>query len=260
MKAILLCGGKGTRMSNGEEDVPKPMIEIGGKPIVLHLMEYLSRYGVDEFILALGYKANYFKQYFINRRYYEEDIRISPGGEPELLTDRYEKNNFSVSLVDTGEDSLTGTRVRQLKEHVYDQSAFMVCYGDILADVKINELCDKFLLMQKLDRDICGIMTTHKAQSRFGIVESNGNLVSSIKEKPNGHDHINIGFFIFSPKIFEYIPDKNCGIEQEPLSGAVQSGHLYLYEHEGKYQPLDTKKELEVMREMWNSGNAYWRS
>lgn len=261
MKAVLLCGGKGTRMSSNNDDIPKPMVKIGNKPIVVHLMNYLyekSNHTIDEFILALGYKSDYIKHYFIHDFEMNSDIYLNYKRRQKILLDDQPQNSYNIILADTGLDSLTGTRLQRLEKYLSKEKNFMVCYGDILADVDIQLLFKTYHAIMKENPDICGIMTIHEAQSRFGIVEFSENVVTSIKEKPHGHDTINIGFFIFSPEIFSYIPSKNCSIEQEPLTGLISDRRLAVFRHQGQYQPLDTQKELEILNKMFESGKAYW--
>lgn len=256
MQAILFCGGMSTRMGGG--DIPKPMVEIGGQPVVWHIMKHMNHYGIKEFFLALGHSQDYFKDYFIKRLTIDKDVRITKDGNVEYSTEK-NKDNFSINLIDTGESTLTGGRLRRIIPLLNQTDPFfMAAYGDVLSDINIKELIKN---AKKQDKIAC--LTSHRAQSRFGIVtpSEDGTMVESIKEKPIGHDLINIGYFVFKYDIIKYLPDAtmNKSIEEYTLGDLAKEKQLANHEHMGFYQPMDTVKEFNILKGLWDKGEAPWK-
>jgi glucose-1-phosphate cytidylyltransferase len=261
LKAVIFVGGGSTRMGGGE--IPKPMVEIGGHPVVWHIMKYLNHFGIDEFILTLGYKAEVFKNYFIHRQSHSStDILIKSNGE---VVYGGRREPFDIRLVDTGLDTLTGTRLNLVKDYLCGDETFMVCYGDILSNVPVKKMSQGFFSITKSKKAI-GLMTTYTAESRFGIVDlgdkeedSEIYCVKDIAQKPKDHDLINIGFFFFKKQIFSYL-DKYDNIDiEDVLKELVEEKKLFTYKHSGFYQPLDTMKELRILQNTWDEGDAPWK-
>lgn len=252
MKAVILAGGLGTRLGQITETIPKPMVEIGGNPILWHIMNHYSRFGITEFVVALGYKSEVIKSFFINRRNFGSDLRVTLAtGVVENLSPS--SDDWEVDLIETGGDSLTGERLRRLKHLVGDET-FMLTYGDGLSNVNIDSLRSFHLRQNKLVT-----MTAVRPVARFGELTLSGDLVSSFQEKPQLADGwINGGFFVVEPEFLDWIPASNVMLEKEPLELAASRGELAAFKHEGFWQCMDTKRDRDYLNQLWGNGAPPW--
>jgi glucose-1-phosphate cytidylyltransferase len=256
-KVVILCGGLGTRLREETEFRPKPMVEVGGRPILWHIMKIYAHFGLREFVLCLGYKGNVIREYFLNYEAMSNDFTISLGksGRKIEYHGAHEEQDFRISLVNTGADSMTGGRVRRVQPFV-DGDTFMVTYGDGLANVDIGKLMKFHAAHGKL-----ATVTAVRPVSRYGILEIDENdLARRFVEKPQEQGWVNVGFFVFNRKVFDYIDggDKQI-LEQEPLSRLAAEGQLVAYRHEGFFYAMDTFREYEALNQMWSSGKAPWK-
>jgi glucose-1-phosphate cytidylyltransferase len=254
MKVLLLAGGFGTRLSEETDIRPKPMAEIGGKPILWHIMKIFSHYGYTDFVILLGYKGYYIKEYFANYFLYQSDITI------DLLDNKIVvHSNFSepwkVTLLDTGLNTMTGGRIKRAKKYIGDEP-FLLTYGDGVADIDLKALVNFHFKHGKMIT-----MTSVLPEGRFGAIETDSsNKVVQFKEKPKGDGNwINGGFFICSPKVLDYIKDDKSIFEQEPLENLALENELYTYRHEGFWKCMDTLRDKNQLNEMWDMNNALWK-
>ncbi len=256
MKAVLLAGGLGTRMREETEFRPKPMVEIGGRPILWHLMKVLSAQGIHEFVICAGYKGEQIKSYFLNYAALNSDFTISLGNGSELVVhgDHLE-SDWKVTVADTGAETMTAGRVARIQPYVAGER-FLVTYGDGLADIDLQRLQEFHQ-----SHGLLATLTAVRPLSRFGIVEIDaGKRVRQFREKPQSEDWVNAGFFIFEPAVFDYLADSDAVmLEQEPLMNLASDGQLGAYQHEGFWQPMDTYRESQMLNEMWASGSAPWK-
>jgi len=258
MKAILLCGGQGMRMGGG--DTPKPLMSIGDKPVLWHIMKHLSLFDIDTNILALGYKQDLFKDYFVNKKHLENDFVLTREGSVLSLGKR-DVEDLGMELIDTGKDTKTAGRIFQLKNRIAGEDKFLVCYGDVIANVNIAEL----IKVSEETDSLCTI-TAHRAQSRFGILDVDfDSRVLAINEKPMNHDFINIGFMVIKKEFFDLIPDLLDGnvdksLEADILPLLAEANNLSYYEHKGFYHPMDNWKEYVALKTMWEEGKAPWKT
>lgn len=253
MKAVILAGGYGTRL--GEETAlrPKPSIEIGGMPIIWHIMKGYSHYGIKDFVICLGYKGYFLKEYFYNYFLYNHDVTIDYKNDK---VDIHKKDglDWKVTLVDTGIDSMTGGRLRRVKDYVGNET-FCMTYGDGVSDVNIDELV-KFHKAQ----GVLATLTAVNPRGRFGVLGLDGELVSSFSEKPKVEEGwINGGFFVLEPEVFNYIDNDFTVWEQEPLVTLANEKKLAAYKHLGFWYPMDTQKDKTVLQELWDKGEAKWK-
>lgn len=253
-QAIILAGGMGTRLSEETTVRPKPMVEIGGRPILWHIMKIYSRFGVNKFIVALGYKGEVIKQYFLNYCALQSDIEIHiPTGEV-TLTHRPEEQ-WTVKLVDTGLHTQTGGRLRRLKQYVCDDPFFFLTYGDGVADIDIHEQVRGYLS----SGHPC-MLTAVRPPSRFGALELDGQEVRTFNEKPQtGEGWINGGFFIFSNRVFDLLADDSTILERTPLEKLASNRELGVYPHYGFWHPMDTLRDVRLLNELWDKGEAPWK-
>ena len=256
MKVLILAGGFGTRMSEETEKKPKPMINIGGKPILWHIMKLYSEYGFDDFVILLGYKGYMIKEYFLNYFYHQSDIKIDIAeNKVEILNNMSEK--WKVTLLDTGLNTMTGGRVLRAKK-VIDNKPFMLTYGDGVGNIDI----DKLIEFHNSHKGIL-TMTTVQPEGRFGGVgfASDEKQVENFMEKPKGEGGwINAGFFVCEPEVLDYIEDGDSTIfERAPLENIARSGNLYAFKHYGFWKPMDTLRDNKQLNEMWNKNNALWK-
>ena len=255
MKILLLAGGLGTRLSEETGTRPKPMVEIGGKPILWHVMKIYSHYGFNEFVVLLGYKSYYIKEYFSNYFLHQSDVTIdTSNGKMEILDNTSE--SWKVTLIDTGLSNMTGSRIKQAKE-VVGNNSFMLTYGDGVGDVNISKL-----LKFHKSHGQAMTMTSHQPKGRFGALNINkNNQVLEFKEKPKGDGQwINAGFFVCEPKIFDYIDDNPLTVfEEEPLMNLAKDGEIYTYKHSGFWKPLDSLKDKNDLNELWDQDKALWK-
>lgn len=252
MKVVILAGGFGTRLSEYTEQIPKPMVTIGGRPILHHIMKLYSRHGFDEFILALGYKAELVKEYFLNYRSLNSDFTVNLSTGKVDFHD-VSSNDWKVTLVNTGLNSMTGGRVKRLKSYINNET-FLLTYGDGVSDVNIEDLV-KF---HKKNKKMVTVTAVHPG-ARFGELEISENNVRSFKEKPQTTEGwINGGFFVMEPEFLDLIEDDNTILEREPLESVAEQGQLMAFKHTGYWQCMDTKRDRDAMESLWLSGNAPW--
>ena len=254
MKALILAGGFGTRLSEETDIKPKPMVEVGGKPILWHIMKTYSHYGINEFVILLGYKGYYIKEYFANYFLHQSDVTINMlNGDMEVHNNSSEP--WKVTLLDTGLNAMTGARVKKAKEHIGNKP-FMLTYGDGVADIDIQETLAFHQQHGKLMT-----MTSAQPEGRFGALNINKNdQVTTFEEKPKGDGSwINAGYFVCQPEVLDYIDNGDDVIfEQEPLKRLAQDVEIFTYKHEGFWMPMDTLRDKTKLNEMYESGNAPW--
>ncbi len=255
MKAVILAGGFGTRISEETSIRPKPMVELGGKPILWHIMKNYSVHGINDFIICLGYKGYAIKEYFANYFLHMSDVTI------DMVNNRTEVHQNSaepwrVTLVDTGDRTMTGGRLKRIAQYVKQEESFCMTYGDGVSDVNITELI-AFHNSQKVKATLTAI--AHPG--RFGVLDISGTRVSSFREKPQGEGAmINGGFFVLSPKVMDYISDDNTVWESGPLEQLVQEGELASFKHHGFWQPMDTLRDKNQLEALWATGKAPWKT
>ena len=254
MKVLILAGGRGTRLSEETDLRPKPMVEIGGRPILWHIMKIYSYYGFNEFIILTGYKSHMIKDYFVH--YYQQysDITVDMANN-SVEIHRMQTEPWKVTMLYTGQDTMTGSRIKKAKEYVGNEP-FMLTYGDGVADVNIKDVLDAHKKSKKLVT-----VTAVRPSGRFGALAlEQDNTVSAFMEKPQGENSwINGGFFVCEPEIFDYIPEgEEIMFEREPLEQLAKKGYLNAYKHHGFWQPMDTLRDKTALTKMWNEGTADW--
>ena len=254
MKAVILAGGLGTRISEETSFKPKPMIEIGGKPILWHIMKIYSQHGINEFIICCGYKGYVIKEYFANYFLHQSDITFDmTNNEMKIHQERSEP--WKVTLIDTGENTMTGGRLKRVKEYLDNDEPFCLTYGDGVADINISQLIKFHNTHGKL-----ATLTSVFPQARFGSIEIEKDKVKRFVEKPRGDGAlINGGFFVLNTKIFNEIDGDNTIWEQEPLSNLANKGELMAFKHDGFWQPMDTLRDKIFLEELWGSNKAPWK-
>ena len=254
MKAILLAGGLGTRMREETEFRPKPMVEIGGRPVLWHIMKNLSTYGITDFIIATGYKSDMIKEYFLNYEAINNDFTIELGKKDSLtFHGSHDERHWNVTVTFTGENTMTGGRVFRAARYL-DDEPFLVTYGDGLADIDITALQE----FHKKSGCLATV-TTVQPTSRFGVMDvTTDDKVASFAEKPQLEGWINIGYFIMQPSVLEYL-DAGCVLEEAPLAQLAATHQLSAYKHHGFWQPMDTYRESQMLNGLWDSGHAPWR-
>ena len=253
LKIIILAGGLGTRLSEETDLRPKPMVEIGDHPILWHIMNIYSHYGHNDFYIALGYKGDQIKQYFINYNSLENNVVVNLKTGHTDYINKIGKD-WTVNLIETGKTTETGGRILKLKQYIGNEP-FLLTYGDGVSDINIDQL----IKFHKSHGKIATI-TAVRPPSRFGRLEFNGITVTSFSEKPQiGEGWINGGFFVLEPDIFNYIQNDNTIFEREPLERLASESQLEAYKHEGFWQPMDTLRELRLLRSMWESDSAPWK-
>ena len=254
MKAIILAGGLGTRLSEETISKPKPMVEIGGKPILWHIMKTYSHYGINDFIICCGYKGYIIKEYFANYFLHSSDVTFN------MLQNKMEVHHkraepWQVTLVDTGDSSMTGGRLKRVEDYVKKEDAFCFTYGDGVADVDIKSLIEFHYSHGKE-----ATLTAAFPPGRFGALEIEDTIVRKFQEKPRGDGAlINGGFFVLSPKIFDRIEGDHSIWEQEPLKGLAEDEELRAYKHKGFWQPMDTLRDKKLLEDLWSKGKAPWK-
>lgn len=253
MKVAILAGGLGTRLSEETILKPKPMVEVGGKPMLWHIMNIYSAYGFNEFVIALGYKGEMIKDYFLNYHFHSRSLTVQlKTGDVKIHNDQGE--NWVVHLLDTGTDTNTGGRIRRVCEFVGDES-FMMTYGDGVANVNIPDLVDFHKKQNKLVT-----MTAVRPPARFGQMVIENNSVIEFKEKPQiGQGWINGGFFVLQPEIKRYINDDHTAWEFESLEYIAADGQLSAYQHEGFWQSMDTLRDVHLLNKLWQEEKAPWK-
>ena len=254
MKAVILAGGLGTRISEETTVRPKPMVEIGGKPILWHIMKLYSHFGIQEFVVCCGYKGYIIKEYFANYFLHMSDVTFDMSRNSMEVHHR-NAEPWKVTLVDTGDQTMTGGRLKRVARYIEDEELFCLTYGDGVSDVNISELV--------AFHRACGVMATLTAiypPGRFGALELSGNKVRRFAEKPQGDGSmINGGFFVLSPKVLDYITGDQTFWEQEPMERLASEGQLAAFKHAGFWQPMDTLRDKQRLEELWEGGNPPWR-
>ncbi len=253
MKTVILCGGLGTRLSEETHIRPKPMVEIGGRPMVWHIMKLYESHGFNDFTLALGYKGEVIKDYFLNYHARQSDLTVHlKCGQVDYSKPTAE--DWRVSLIDTGANSMTGGRLLRLKEHVQSAGTFMVTYGDGVSDIDLTELLAFHRAHGRL-----ATVTAVRPSARFGGMHVIDGQVLSFKEKPQSSEGwINGGFFVFELGVFDYLTDDATVLEQSPLENLVRDGQLMAYKHAGYWQCMDTIRDRAALETLWQSGQAPW--
>lgn len=256
MKVVILCGGQGTRLREETETRPKPMVEIGGYPILWHIMKLYSHYGFNEFVLCLGYKGSVIKDYFLNFNAQTKDFTIDlyNPGKIHYHNGGFEQN-WRITMAETGQMALTGARIRKIKKYI-DDKTFMVTYGDGVADINIERLLDFHFHHGKI-----ATVTGVRPSSRFGEMVAREGRVTHFTEKPQtSSGMINGGYFVFDYKFFEYLQGGDeIALEDTPIRQLVQDGQLMVYSHEGFWQPMDTYREYTMLNRIWNEGDPPWK-
>jgi glucose-1-phosphate cytidylyltransferase len=255
MKAIILAGGLGTRISEETDHKPKPMIEIGGMPILWHILKHYSVHGINDFIICCGYKGYVIKEYFANYFLHMSDVTF------DMTKNKMEVHNqnaepWMVTLVDTGEKTMTGGRLKRVYDYVKNEECFCMTYGDGVSDVNVTKL----LAFHK-SLNVKATLTAVFPPGRFGALDIEGEKVNSFREKPQGDGSlINGGFFVLSPKVMDYIIDDQTTWEREPMEKLADNGELAAFQHHGFWRPMDTLRDKNYLEELWNDGSAPWKT
>lgn len=254
MKAVILAGGLGTRISEETEAKPKPMVTIGGMPIIWHIMKSYSHHGITEFIVCCGYKGSLIKEFFANYYLHMSDMTFDLStNQMTVQTERAE--NWKVTLADTGELTMTGSRLKKVEKYLNKNENFLLTYGDGLSDVDIASALQFHEKHGKL-----ATLTAVRPAGRFGVLDLDNNRVRSFKEKPE-EESVNGGFFVLSPKVLKYIDHtEDCVWEEQPLQTLVDENELMAYQHQGFWQPMDTLRDRKLLESLWASGNAPWKT
>jgi glucose-1-phosphate cytidylyltransferase len=257
MKVIILCGGQGTRLKEETEFKPKPMVEIGGKPILWHIMKLFSFYGYKEFILALGYKGDVIRDYFLNFKFYNNDFTIQLGNENNLVFhSNNEEKEWKVTMVETGAETMTGYRTKICEKYINEEN-FLLTYGDAVGNINVNELVE----FHK-SKNTIGTVTGVFPPSRFGDLNVEGDFVVKFKEKKMDTQYlspINGGFFVFKKDFFKYLDEKqNLVLETNPMDSLVKKNQLSVYRHKGFWQCMDTYRDFQLLNNLWLT-NPEWK-
>lgn len=255
MKAVILAGGLGTRISEETLSRPKPMIEIGGKPILWHIMKMYSAHGINEFIICCGYKGYVIKEYFANYFLHMSDVTFDMANNKMEVHQQFAEP-WKVTLVDTGESTMTGGRLKRVKEYLINEEAFCFTYGDGLSDIDITELIN-FHREQKAK----ATLTATAPPGRFGVLDIENSRVKSFREKPQGNDAlINGGFFVLSPDVIDYVDNDESVWERGPLERLAKEGDLAAFQHAGFWQPMDTLRDKMLLEALWAKDEAPWKT
>ena len=255
MKVVLLAGGLGTRISEESQYKPKPMVEIGGKPILWHIMKEYSRYGFNEFVICAGYKQEMIKEWFNNYFIYTSDVTFDFTDGKNIVLHEQHSEPWKVTVVDTGLNTMTGGRIKRIQEYVGNET-FLMTYGDGVCDVDIAKLVEYHRSHGKL-----ATLTAVMQDQSKGVLNIGGdNAVRSFREKSaKDGAPINAGYMVLEPQVFDYLTDDDCVFEQEPLTNLAKNGELMSYQHKGFWQCMDTKREKDILEKMWKSGKAPWK-
>ncbi len=255
LKVVILCGGLGTRLREETEYRPKPLVPIGNRPILWHIMQTYAAYGFTDFVLALGYKGEMIKDYFVNYDLITRDFTLELGSKRITpLSGAPDEDGWRITFVDTGAETMTGGRLKRLEPMLRKESRFMLTYGDGVADIDIAAS------LAFHSRSGCAAMVTGvRPQARFGELLVEGERVTRFAEKPPSSDAwINGGYFVMTPRIFAYLQSDATILEREPLERMAEDGELAVYKHSGYWQPMDTFRDTQLLNEQWNSGHAPW--
>ena len=255
MKVVLLAGGLGTRISEESQYKPKPMVEIGGKPILWHIMKEYSRYGFNEFVICAGYKQEMIKEWFNNYFIYTSDVTFDFTDGKNIVLHEQHSEPWKVTVVDTGLNTMTGGRIKRIQKYVGNET-FLMTYGDGVCDVDIAKLVEYHRSHGKL-----ATLTAVMQDQSKGVLNIGGdNAVRSFREKSaKDGAPINAGYMVLEPQVFDYLTDDDCVFEQEPLTNLAKNGELMSYQHKGFWQCMDTKREKDILEKMWKSGKAPWK-
>ncbi len=255
MKVAILCGGVGTRLREETEFRPKPLVEVGGRPILWHIMKLYAHHGFRDFVLCLGYRGSMIKEYFLNYEAMNNDFTICLGKESRLeYNDNHEEQNFRITLADTGLETMTGGRLRRARKYLSDD-CFMVTYGDGVSDVDIRGLVEFHKSHGRL-----ATVTTFRPASRFGILDINSdNQVQNFIEKPKSDAWASAGFFVFQREVLDYLDDDQCILEHQPLERLARERQLIAYHHDGFFYAMDTYREYQILNDLWKNGLAPWK-
>jgi glucose-1-phosphate cytidylyltransferase len=256
MKVVILCGGLGTRLREETEYRPKPMVNIGNKPILWHIMKLYSYYGYNDFILCLGYKGNIIKEYFYNYEILNSDFTLELGRRNSFeIHDSHSEAGWKITLADTGERALKGARLKKIEKYI-DSDNFMVTYGDGVANININDLV-KFHKKHNKMATLTGVMPP----SRFGTLSLNNNMIEKFMEKPQTvGEYVNGGFFVLNREIFEYLKtDDSCDFEIGVLDKLAEKRELMIYRHSKEWMCMDTLRDVEYLNNLWSSNRAFWK-
>jgi glucose-1-phosphate cytidylyltransferase len=253
MKVVILCGGLGTRLREETEYKPKPMVEIGGMPILWHIMKIYSHYDFNDFILCLGYKQHIIREYFLNYKYMNNDFTIDLSSEGRIICHNTHGDNWRVTLVDTGVETKKGTRVKKIESYV-KEDRFMLTYGDGVGNINIRELVEYHLKEGKI-----ATFTGIHPISRFATVEMDEkNRIKGWREKKALKEYINGGFFVLERQIFDYLND-DCELEEEPMERLAKEGQIAMYKHEGFWRCMDTYRDYQYLNELWDKKKVSWK-
>lgn len=256
MKAVILAGGFGSRLSEATNIIPKPMVEIGGKPILWHIMKTYSHYGINDFVICCGYKQYVIKEYFANYYLHNSDMTVDLSNNSMEVHSSHAEH-WRVTLVDTGLQTMTGGRVRRIEPYVHGER-FLLTYGDGVADIDIAAT-----LQEHKASGAALTMSVYKPQGKFGAVDIDPetNQVRAFREKPEGDGKwINIGFFVCEPEVFNYLPDDDTvALEKGPLEALARDGKMHAYKHRGFWKPMDMLRDNKELNELWAAGNAPWK-
>ena len=254
MKTVILAGGLGTRISEETDLKPKPMVEVGGRPILWHIMKIYSAHGINDFIICCGYRGYIIKEYFANYFLHQSDVTFNmKNNTMQVHQKRVEP--WKITLVDTGENTMTGGRLLQVADYIKNEKYFLFTYGDGVSDIDITASVKFHRQHGKM-----ATLTAVYSPGRFGALEIKENIVESFQEKPRGDGAlINGGFFVLSPKVLDYIEDNNTVWEQEPLKILAENRELMAFQHPGFWQPLDTLRDKNYLEELWAKGKAPWK-
>jgi glucose-1-phosphate cytidylyltransferase len=255
MKTVILCGGLGTRLREETEFRPKPMVEVGGRPILWHIMKTYAHYGLCDFVLCLGYKGNIIKDYFLNYEAMNNDCTICLGEKSQIhIHGAHREQGFRVTLADTGNDSMTGGRILRIHKYI-DADTFLLTYGDGVCDVNIARLVE----FHKEHGRIATV-TTVAPTSRFGMIDlADGSRVAAFNEKPKTDGSMSAGYFVLDRRIFSYLGGDECTFEREPLEQLARDGELMAYRHDGFFFAMDTYRDYQYLNELWSGGSAPWK-
>jgi glucose-1-phosphate cytidylyltransferase len=255
MKTVILCGGQGMRLREETEFRPKPLVTIGGRPLLWHIIKIYAHYGINDFVICLGYKGEMIKKYFLDYDAMNEDFTIRLGDNRHIEPHGKHEQNYSVTLAETGSETMTGGRISRIRRYI-DDDLFMVTYGDGLADINIAKLLEFHRCHGKL-----ATLTTVKPVSRFGVLEiGNSSEVMRFVEKPKLEGWISAGFLVFHREVFEYLGGDDCVLEQGPLEKLAEAGQLMAFPHTGFFFAVDTYREYRLLNELWDQGNAPWKA
>lgn len=256
MKVVILAGGYGTRISEETHLKPKPMIEIGNKPILWHIMKIYSSYGYNDFVICLGYKGYVIKEYFANYFLHESDVTFDFRTDNEKIIHNVQAEPWRVTLVNTGQDTMTGGRVKRIKDYINNEP-FMLTYGDGVSNVNIKELVEFHKSHGRM-----ATVTTTQPSGRFGSLDMDMNgHVNAFQEKPKGDGGwINAGFFVMQPEVLDYIEADHTILEKEPLENIARDGELRAFKHTGFWQPMDTLRDKNYLEDLWNKNESPWKT